>query len=225
MFERYTEKARRVVFFARYEANQLGSRYLEPEHLLLAVIREDKKLLHQFLSARGASEDIREQIEARATKREEISTSVDMPMSADAKRVLAYAEEEAATSPEISTAHLLLGILRLETGLAVEILHDYGLSLVTVREELHGAAPSGSVKPAHSKPTACRDCKHLVVDERMAAIARMSLFCGASPLEPEFDCFTGERKSDPSASPSERYQLCAMINFGDCRLFEPKREE
>ena len=50
MFERYTEKARRVIFFARYEASQFGSPYIETEHLLLGLLREDKAL-DQPLSA------------------------------------------------------------------------------------------------------------------------------------------------------------------------------
>ena len=50
MFERYTEKARRVIFFARYEASQFGSPYIETEHLLLGLLREDKAL-DQSLSA------------------------------------------------------------------------------------------------------------------------------------------------------------------------------
>ena len=49
MFERYTEKARRVIFFARYEASQFGSPYIETEHLLLGLLREDKALANRFL--------------------------------------------------------------------------------------------------------------------------------------------------------------------------------
>src|ERR1035437_7089561 len=48
MFERYTEKARRVIFFARYEASQFGSPYIETEHLLLGLLREDKALTNRF---------------------------------------------------------------------------------------------------------------------------------------------------------------------------------
>ncbi len=44
MFERYTEKARRVIFFARYEALQYGSRFIAPEHILLGLMREDKSI-------------------------------------------------------------------------------------------------------------------------------------------------------------------------------------
>ena len=63
MFERYTEKARRVIFFARYEASQFGSPYIETEHLLLGLLREDKALANRFLRSHAAIESIRKQIE------------------------------------------------------------------------------------------------------------------------------------------------------------------
>ena len=65
MFERYTEKARRVIFFARYEASQYGSPYIETEHLLLGLMREDKALANRFLRSHGSIESIRKEIEAR----------------------------------------------------------------------------------------------------------------------------------------------------------------
>ena len=219
MFERFTEKARRVIFFARYEASQLGSTTVEPEHLLLGVLREDRALAIRFLSSHAVFEAIREQIVANTRVGEKASTSVDIPMSTDSKRVLAYAAEKAPASGAIDTAHLLLGILRLETHFAAEILHGRGLSIEGVRQELKRAVPKGSVKKAHSKPTACRDCRHLIVD---GPIATMNLFCGASPQEPVFDCYTGDLKVERSAPPSKRYHLCAMVNFGECRLFEQK---
>jgi len=95
MFERYTEKARRVIFFARYEASQFGSPYIETEHLLLGLLREDKALTTRFLRSHTSVESIRKQIEAHTTIREKVSTSVDLPLSNECKRVLAYAAEEA----------------------------------------------------------------------------------------------------------------------------------
>ncbi len=80
MFERYTEKARRVIFFARYEASQYGSPYIETEHLLLGLMREDKALANRFLRQQGSIESIRKEIEARITIRERISTSVEVPL-------------------------------------------------------------------------------------------------------------------------------------------------
>src|SRR6202453_4942606 len=138
MFERYTEKARRVIFFARYEASQFGSPYIETEHLLLGLLREDKALANRFLRSHAAIESIRKQIEAHTTIREKVSTSVDLPLSHECKRVLAYGAEEAErlNHKHIGTEHLLLGLLREEKCFAAEILHERGLRLSTIREEL-----------------------------------------------------------------------------------------
>jgi len=138
MFERYTEKARRVIFFARYEASQFGSPYIETEHLLLGLLREDKALANRFLRSHAALESIRKQIESQTTMREKVSTSVDLPLSHECKRVLAYAAEEAErlSHKHIGTEHLLLGLLREEKSFAAEILHERGLRLNQVREEI-----------------------------------------------------------------------------------------
>ncbi len=138
MFERYTEKARRVIFFARYEASQFGSPYIETEHLLLGLLREDKALTNRFLRQHSSVESIRKQIEGHTTIREKVSTSVDLPLSNECKRVLAYAAEEAErlAHKHIGTEHLLLGLLREEKCFAAEILHERGLRLATIREEL-----------------------------------------------------------------------------------------
>ncbi len=138
MFERYTEKARRVIFFARYEASQFGSPYIETEHLLLGLLREDKALANRFLRSHAALESIRKQIEGHTTVREKVSTSVDLPLSHECKRVLAYAAEEAErlSHKHIGTEHLLLGLLREEKCFAAEILHERGLRLNQVREEI-----------------------------------------------------------------------------------------
>ncbi|MBZ5515987.1 MAG: ATP-dependent Clp protease ATP-binding subunit [Acidobacteriia bacterium] len=138
MFERYTEKARRVIFFARYEASQFGSPYIETEHLLLGLLREDKALTNRFLRSHASIESIRRQIEGRTTVREKVSTSVDLPLSPECKRVLAYAAEEAERlqHKHIGTEHLLLGLLREDKSFAAEILHERGLRLSTIREEL-----------------------------------------------------------------------------------------
>src|ERR1035437_1896098 len=81
MFERYTEKARRVIVFAGSEASQFGSPYIETEHLLLGLLREDKSLPFRFLRSHASVESIRKQIEEHPTIREKVSTSVDLPLS------------------------------------------------------------------------------------------------------------------------------------------------
>ncbi|MDQ1524530.1 MAG: ATP-dependent Clp protease ATP-binding subunit ClpC [Pyrinomonadaceae bacterium] len=152
MFERYTEKARRVIFFARYEASQFGAPAIEPEHLLLGLMREDKTLTARFLARAQASlEAIRKEIEGRAPLREKISTSVELPLAPETKRVLAYAHEESdrLQHRHIGTEHLLLGLLREERSMAAEILYERGLRLAAVREEVAratGADPRASQK-------------------------------------------------------------------------------
>ena len=139
MFERYTERARRVLFFARYEASQLGSISIETEHLLLGLIREGKGLTSRIFARSHLSlENIRKEIEGRTVFREKVSTSVEIPFSAETKRVLQCAAEEAdrLLHNYIGTEHLLLGILREERSVAASILMEKGMRLHTVREDI-----------------------------------------------------------------------------------------
>jgi ATP-dependent Clp protease ATP-binding subunit ClpC len=138
VFERYTENARRVIFFARYEASQFGSPYIETEHLLLGLLRQDKALADRILRSHSSVEIIRKQIEAHTLIREKTSTNVDLPLTNECKRVLAYAAEEAERLGEkhIGSEHLLLGMLREEKSFAAALLRERGVKLVSVREEL-----------------------------------------------------------------------------------------
>jgi ATP-dependent Clp protease ATP-binding subunit ClpC len=139
MFERYTEKARRVIFFARYEASQFGSQAIETEHILLGLLREDKQLTQRFFqSAQQAVESIRKEIRDRAGLQDKVAASVDLPLSSSAKQVLTFAAEESDRLGHlhIGTEHLLLGILREEKSSAAQILHQRGLRLDRVREDV-----------------------------------------------------------------------------------------
>jgi ATP-dependent Clp protease ATP-binding subunit ClpC len=159
MFERYTEKARRVIFFARYEASQFGAHAIEPEHLLLGLMREDKTLTGRFFPrAQLSIESIRKEIEGRTLLREKISTSVELPLAPETKRVLAFAHEESdrLQHRHIGTEHLLLGLLREERSMAAEILYERGLRLNAVRDEI--ARQSGHEARGSQK----KDTPHLV---------------------------------------------------------------
>jgi ATP-dependent Clp protease ATP-binding subunit ClpC len=155
MFERYTEKARRVIFFARYEASQFGAQAIEAEHILLGLLREDKGLTNRFFPRpQGSIESIRKEIEGRTVVREKVSTSVDLPLSSTAKRVLGFAQEESERLQHryIGTEHLLLGLLREEKSLAAEILYERGLRLNQIREEL-GRSTASERQAAQKKET------------------------------------------------------------------------
>jgi len=80
MFERYTEKARRVTFFSRYEASQFGTPYIETEHILLGLLREDAALTKVVLPSIASIDAIRKEINEHAMRRGKTSTSVDLPL-------------------------------------------------------------------------------------------------------------------------------------------------
>src|SRR3972149_4401461 len=173
MFERYTEKARRVIFFARYEASQYGSPYIESEHLLLGLLREDKALANRFLRSHGSLESIRKQIEGRTTIRERVSTSVELPFSQEVKQILLHAQEHAErmAHKHIGTEHLLLGLLTEEKCFASEILQERGLRLSTVREEL-ARTQTEKMASARSKETSwpaefSRDLTQAALDNQL----------------------------------------------------------
>jgi ATP-dependent Clp protease ATP-binding subunit ClpC len=135
MFERFAERARRVIFFARYEASQLGERQIGVNHFLLALMREDKALF-AFLTPQTNVYTLADSLRAN-TAGEKISTSVDLPLSMDASRVLALAAEESEQqgAPLVETSHLLLGLLR-HPGAMRDVLAEMGLELAAVREAL-----------------------------------------------------------------------------------------
>jgi hypothetical protein len=143
VFERYNEQARRTIFFGRYEASMFGSPYIEAEHLLLGLLREDKALANRFLGSHAAVESIRKQIEGHTAQGEKIPTSVDLPLSHECKRVLTYGAEEAErlNQKHIGTEHLLLGLLREEKSFAAQLLDQQGLTLNSVREYVRQSAP------------------------------------------------------------------------------------
>ena len=174
MFERYTERARRVLFFARYEASQLGSISIEIEHLLLGLIREGKGLTSRIFARSHLSlENIRKEIEGRTIFREKVSTSVEIPFSTETKRVLQYSAEEAdrLLHNYIGTEHLLLGILREERSVAASILTERGMRLNTVREDivqlLNEKATLTRVKETPLLAEFSRDLTELAVKKRL----------------------------------------------------------
>ena len=134
MFERYTEQARRVIFFSRYEASTFGSESIETEHILLGLLREDRLLRNRLLTQ--GREQIRKSVEEHTPPRERISTSVDLPISDEVKRALAYANQESLEFNHrvIDSGHLILGLLRLEKCYASVLLREHGIDYKGYRE-------------------------------------------------------------------------------------------
>ena len=135
MFERYTEPARRVIFFARFEAGQIGAEKIETGHLLLGLVRQDPRLLTSVLGATATGAEIRRRLILKP-EGEPRALSVDMRFANPSKRALAYAAEEAGQlqHKHIGTEHLLLGLMREQGGEAYWVLKEMGADLLQLRE-------------------------------------------------------------------------------------------
>lgn len=158
MFERYTERSRRVIFFARYEALQYGSPVIASEHILLGLMREDKTIAPRFFPGRrGVSVDsIRKEVELRIVLRDRIPQSAELHLAPETKRILFYASEESRhlKNRHIGPEHLLLGMAREERSVAAEILFQLGMRAQDVRDDLgrqHGSPAASS--PATPEPS------------------------------------------------------------------------
>lgn len=185
MFERYTERARRVLFFARYEASQLGGLAIESDHLLLGLIREGEGLTaRMFARARIPLEQLRREIEGRTVLREMVPTSVEIPFSGETKRILQHAAKEAdgLHHGHIGPEHLLLGILCADRSVAASILTEHGMRLATVREDIvqplhQQASPRSGTPGSPSIAADMRDAQFARIDRIIAdvgALARRS---------------------------------------------------
>lgn len=172
MFERYTERSRRVIFFARYEALQYGSNVIAPEHILLGLMREDKTISSRFFPFRHALtvDTIRRDVEERIVLRDRIPQSAELHLSPVTKRILFYANEESRQlkNRHIGPEHILLGLVREEKTVAAEILFGYGLRLQDVRDEMARQTslpmPHGPEKDAAKLPSLAEFTRDLTAD-------------------------------------------------------------
>jgi ATP-dependent Clp protease ATP-binding subunit ClpC len=183
LFERYTEKARRTIFFARSEASNFGSPSIEPEHLLLGLMHDNRWLLQRLSSAN--LDGIRKEIEETAPPRiNDVPTTADLPVSTSLKRALAYAAEEAEklNHRHISTEHLLLGLLREPDSIVPSLLHKYGISREAVLNGIAGQSFSQG-EPARARYTTSRkegtaeifESRHSFHGHEIVIIERLSL--------------------------------------------------
>jgi acetyltransferase-like isoleucine patch superfamily enzyme len=151
MFERYTEKARRVLFFARYEATRYASPVIETEHLLLGLLREAKALFEFFLTANATEDSFRKQIGGDLDAGKRTTADMNPPLSDECKRVLAYADSEADRMEHklVAPEHLFLGLLCEESCVAARMLKTRGADIEHIREEM--AASANNSLPAARK--------------------------------------------------------------------------
>ncbi len=138
MFERFTDRARRVVVLAQEEARELNHYYIGTEHLLLALLREGDGVAAQALTALGIGlEDARREIDAIIGRGTE-QPSGHIPFTPRTKKVLELSSREAQLLGHnyVGTEHLLLGLLREGDGVAVQIFVRRGIDLNRVRQQV-----------------------------------------------------------------------------------------
>jgi Clp amino terminal domain, pathogenicity island component len=128
-FKRYIPQSRRAIFFARYEASHAGSVFIEPEHLLLGILRSDEDLAMRLFKTNENIESIVRQVRATFSFGRKVSISGDLPLSFECKRMLAYGAEEAErrNARHIEPQHLLLGLLRDERSTTAKIMLEHGV--------------------------------------------------------------------------------------------------
>jgi len=137
MFEKFTERGRKIIIYAREEAEKRQNDYLGTEHLLLALLREEDSLPVAILKKMGLSiEDLYMEIERNLPSGTNILTFGDIPFTPRAKKVLELAVEEARLLGHnyIGSEHLLLGLIREEEGIAGKILRAFGANLLGGRQ-------------------------------------------------------------------------------------------
>lgn len=153
MWQRFTERARKIVFYAQEEAGKLGENYVSTEHLLLGLTRENDSMAARVLERMNISlRRIRSEVE-RQVARGDASLGQDMQLTPRAKRVidLAYLEARDLSNNYIGTEHLLLGLIHEAEGLAGKVLTKLGADLERARLEVR-ALQEASKEPQQNMP-------------------------------------------------------------------------
>jgi ATP-dependent Clp protease ATP-binding subunit ClpC len=155
--ERFTQRARRVLSLAQDEAERLQHNYIGTEHLLLGLIREEGGVAGRVLRELGLDQRRVEELVERMTRATARTSSVQPELSPGTKRVLELAVDEARRMGHhyIGTEHLLLGLVRLTEGVAIDILKRLGVSPEEVRRSTRRVlqeSPVQSKEPNQEEP-------------------------------------------------------------------------
>jgi ATP-dependent Clp protease ATP-binding subunit ClpA len=138
MWQRFTERARRVVFFSQEEAGRLGESYVSTEHLLLGLVRENDSVAARILIKMDVSLDrIRDEV-TKLVPQGAGQSSQDMQLTPSAQQAihLSYDEARQLSNNYIGTEHLLLGLIREKEGMAGQVLAALGVELERTRDEI-----------------------------------------------------------------------------------------
>src|ERR1700748_3799642 len=139
MYERFTDRARKVMQLANQEAQRFNHEYVGTEHVLLGLIKEGSGVAANVLKNLDVDlRKIRNEVEKIVQAGPDMVTMGKLPQTPRAKKVIEYAIEEARNLNHnyVGTEHLLLGLLREQEGVAAQVLMNLGLKLEDVREEV-----------------------------------------------------------------------------------------
>ncbi|HKB15877.1 MAG TPA: Clp protease N-terminal domain-containing protein, partial [Planctomycetota bacterium] len=159
MFDRFTDRAKKVMTLARQEAQRLNHEYIGTEHILLGLIQEGSGVAANVLRNMNIDlEKIRHEIEKIVKAGGGIVTQSNLPFTPRAKKVLELSMEEAANLGHnyIGTEHLLLGLIKENEGIAAQVLMNLGVKLEDVREEVLeflGADSPQEEEPKEEQPS------------------------------------------------------------------------
>ncbi len=177
MFNRFTERARKVIILAKEEAKRFNHDYIGTEHILLGLVREGEGVAAAVLRNLGlSSENIRLEVEKLVQSGPATVVSGDIPFTPKAKKVIELAMDEARSLGHnyIGTEHLLLGLIREGEGVASQVLLNLGLDLAKVRSEVMALLGSGTPSQTNA-PTASYKTKTPALDafgRDLTALAR-----------------------------------------------------
>jgi len=155
MFERFTDRARKVMALANQEAQRFNHEYIGTEHILLGLVKEGSGVGANVLKNLDVDlRKVRLEVEKLVKSGPDMVTMGKLPQTPRAKKVIEYAIEEARSLNHnyVGTEHLLLGLLREQDGVAAQVLMNLGLKLEDVREEvlnLLGAGLEAEESSAH----------------------------------------------------------------------------
>ena len=230
MFERFTDRARRVVVLAQEEARMLNHNYIGTEHLLLGLIHEGEGVAGRALESLGISlEAVRQQVEQIIGQGQQAPEG-HIPFTPRAKRVLELSLRESLQLGHnyIGTEHILLGLIREGEGVAAQVLVKLGADLNRVRQQviqlLHGTSskePEGSATARQERGLTPEIAARLdVIDSRLSAVEQRA---GIGPDTTELDQQIEQAQRDRHAAvDAQDYERAASLRDQEKDLLAQK---
>lgn len=230
MQERFTDRVRKVMNYARQEAIRLHHDYIGTEHILLGIVKEGEGVAAVVLTNLGINlDDLRRAVENAVPTGFETLVLGDVPLNQEAKSALNYAVDEARKMNHtyVGTEHLLLGLLREEHGIACQVLQSLGVDIELVRQEtirlLSGDKNSTGTKGKSRTPALdyfSRDLTQLAREEKLDPIIGRE-----KEIERIIQILARRKKKQPSANRrSRRRQNCHCRRSGTTDYCGPGSE-